>query len=101
MVDHGNRIERLGQAEVEDFHRAIGTHLHVLGLEIAMDDAVLVRRGERVGNLLRDVHRLVERHRAIRDLLGEGAAFNQLEDERLPVQRVLQAVDVPDVGMVQ
>ena len=66
-----------------------------------MDDAVRVRRSERVGNLPRDVHRLVERHRAIRDLLGEGAAFNQLEDERLPVRRVLQAVDVPDVGMVQ
>ena len=36
-----------------------------------MDDALLVRRLERLGDLPRDRQRLVERDRAARDAIGE------------------------------
>ena len=53
--------DRLGEAEVEHLHRAVGADLDVGGLEIAMDDALLVRGVERVGDLARDRQRLGER----------------------------------------
>ena len=40
-----------------------GAHLDVGGLQVAMDDALLVRGFERLGDLLRDRQRLVERNR--------------------------------------
>jgi len=55
------RLERLGQPEVQHLHRAVGSHLHVGRLQIAVDDALLVRRLERIGNLLRDREGLVDR----------------------------------------
>ena len=62
-------LHRLREAEVEHLHRAVGAHLDIRGLQIAMDDALLVRRFERLRDLLRDRQRLVERNRAPRDAL--------------------------------
>ena len=60
-------LDRLRQAEVEHLHRAVGADLDVRRLEIAMDDALLVRRFERLGDLLRDRQRLGDGNRAARD----------------------------------
>ena len=48
------RLHDLGQPEVEQLHRAVRPQLDVGGLEIAMDDALLVRRFEADGDLPRD-----------------------------------------------
>ena len=45
---------RLRQAEVEHLDDAVGRDLDVGGLEVAMDDALLVRGVERIGDLPRD-----------------------------------------------
>ena len=45
-----------------------------------MDDAVFVRRDERVGDLPRDRQRLGEGNRPFRDALGERLALDELED---------------------
>ena len=50
-----------------------GRDLDVGGLQIAVDDALLVRRFERLGDLLRDRQRLVERNRAARDPLRQSS----------------------------
>ena len=42
----------LGEAEVEHLDLAVRCHLHVRGLEVAVDDALLVRLFERLGDLL-------------------------------------------------
>ena len=52
------RVHRLGETEVEHLHRAVGADLDVGRLQIAMDDALLVRRLERVGDLARDRQRV-------------------------------------------
>ena len=57
----GHRFEGLRQAEVQHLHDAIGPHFHVGGFQIAMNDALLVRRFDRLGDLLRDRQRVVER----------------------------------------
>ena len=47
-----------------------------------MNDPLLVRRFERLGDLLRDRQRLVERDRAARDPLREVLALDELHHER-------------------
>ena len=59
--DRARGLHRLRQAEVEHLHRAVGADLDVRGLQIAMDDALLVRGFERLGDLLRDRQRFVDR----------------------------------------
>ena len=57
------RLRQLGQAEVEDLHAAVVGDEEVLGLEVAMDDAVVVRGGEAVGDLDGVVDGLAHRQR--------------------------------------
>ena len=66
-----------------------------------MDDPLLVRRLQRLGDLLRDRQRLVERNRAARDPLGKVFALDELHHERADAARFFKAVDVRDVRMVQ
>ena len=65
-------LERLREPEVEHLDRAVGPDLDVGRLQIAMDDALLVRGFERLGDLPRDGQRFVERKASARDALGEG-----------------------------
>ena len=65
-VSSVRRLQRLREAEVQHLHRAIGAQLDVRGLQIAMDDALLVRGFERLRNLPGYRQGLVERNRALR-----------------------------------
>ena len=55
------RPRQLRQAEVEHLDHAVGRDLDVGGFQVAVDDAVLVRRFKRLRNLSGDRQRLVER----------------------------------------
>ena len=66
-----------------------------------MDDANLVRRLERLGNLARERQRLVNGNRTLRDALGEVFALDELHDNRARASGVLDAVDLRDVRMVE
>ena len=57
------RFHRLGQAEVEHLHRAIWPDLDVGGFQIPVDDALLVRRLERLGDLPGDGERFIDGNR--------------------------------------
>ena len=50
------RLARPGlrELEVQDLHPAVGCHLHVGGLQVAVDDSLLVRFLEGLGDLPRD-----------------------------------------------
>ena len=75
------RVHGLRQAEVEQLRRrhprssraARGQH-DVAGLEVAVDDAVLVRSIQRLGNLRGDLERLRERDGAASQPLRERLA---------------------------
>ena len=81
MLD-ARRLDELRQPEVEHLHRAIGPDFDVRGFQIAMDDPLLVRRRQRLGDLLRDWQRLVERNRSARDAVSEVFALDELHHER-------------------
>ena len=69
---HAGRLPtRLGEAEVEHLHRAVGADLDVGRLQVAVDDPLLVRRLERFGDLPRDRQRFIDRHGPVRDAIGQ------------------------------
>ena len=63
------------------------------GLQIAMDDALVVRGLERAGDLRRDRQRLGDRQRSVRDAVGERRSLDQFQHERGDATRVFQAVN--------
>ena len=48
---HSFSVHRLRQSEIEDLHDAVGFRLDVRGLEVAMDDPLLVGRLQGFGDL--------------------------------------------------
>ena len=91
----------LREAEVQHLHGAIRPELDVGGFQIAVDDALLVRRLEGAGHLQRNRHRFVERDRAPGDAIGERRSFDQLEHERGASRLFLDAIDRGDVRMIE
>jgi hypothetical protein len=79
------------EPEIEHFDAAARRHRHVCRLEIPMDDALLVRGIERIGDLAGDVQCHVERQPGARarprrcaclpDPLGQRLSVHQLHDE--------------------
>ncbi len=56
---------------------------------------------QRLGDLLRNRQRLIQRDRPFRDPVSEGGAFHQLQHESLGVVRLLDAVDGGNVRVVE
>ena len=95
------RLHRFREAEVENLHRAVGAHFDIRRLQIAVNDALFVRGFERLGDLLRDGQRLVERDRAPRDALRQVLALDELHHQRGDAPTFFEPVDARDVRMVQ
>ena len=58
-----------------------------------MDDAALVRRFERFGDLRGDPEGVADRKRPARDALGERLAVDQLHDEEVARRVLLHAIE--------
>jgi hypothetical protein len=74
----------LANPEVEDFDHSVGGDLDVRRLEIAMDDALVVRGIESAGDLSGNLERLDDRQTARRrggEPIRKRVAIDQLEDE--------------------
>ena len=84
------RLHGFGETEVQDLHGTVRPDLDVRGLQIAMDDAVLVRGLKRLGDLCGDGQRLVERDRAARDALERSSPRYELHHKRVDAVRLLQ-----------
>ena len=76
-------LEDLREAEVEELDSPVGRDLDVRGLEVAVDDPLLVRRFQGLGDLPRERERFFEWKRAGSDLLVEALAFDELHDEKV------------------
>jgi hypothetical protein len=81
--------------------RAVGADLDVRRLQIPMNDALLVRRLERLRKLCRNGQRLGQRDRALREPLREIVAIHELHRQRGQTSAVLEPVNCRDVRMVQ
>ena len=66
-----------------------------------MDDALGVRRLERIGHLARDRQRVVQRQRPAFEALGQRGSLDELQDEPQDAFALLESVDGGDVRMIQ
>ena len=66
-----------------------------------MDHPGFVRGLQRLGDLFRNRQRLVDGDRTLRDPVSKGRSFDQLQDERLGVVGLLNAVDGGDTRGVE
>jgi hypothetical protein len=101
VVGRDFRVRELREAEVQDFHRSVRPKLDVGRLQVAVDDSMVVRRLERLGDLFRDAQCVLERDCAGPQPLREILALDQLHDEGAYVTGFFKAVDIGDVLMVQ
>ncbi len=91
----------LGEAEVEDLDASVASDEDVVRLEVAVDDALVVRGAETAGELRRDLGCLARRHRRAVDPLAQRLALEQLRDDVGCTLVSADVVDREDVGMVQ
>ncbi len=93
-------VRQLGEAEVEDLHPAVVGDEDVLGLQVPVDDSLLVRGGEAVDDLERVVDRLALREAAAREGRAQRLAFEELLDDVGRAVVLADVVDGGDVGVV-
>ena len=101
MVARGRGAERLGKAEVEDLHGAVAGNHDVLGLEVAVDEARGVGRGEPFRDLADQLERLPDREEAARGDLSERLAVDELHGEKRLAGGLPDLEDRDDVPVVQ
>ena len=96
--------DQLGDAEVEQLRVRVAVlrlqDPDVVGLEIAVDDALPVRRLERLADLAQQAPRLVGLDRAALHPIGQALAVEELHHEVVaPVGQPPEREDVDDVGV--
>ena len=95
------RLLQLRDSEIEDLEPPALGDEEVLRLQIAVDDARFVRRGQTVRQLHGEVEYLRRRQRAVAERRAQRPPLQQLaDDERLAVV-LADVVDRDDVRMVQ
>ena len=87
------------QPEVEDLHAPVGEAEHVLGLEVAMDDALAMGGLESRGEPQRDAERFLARQRSAAHHVAQRLAVQVLAGDVGPAVDFLERVDGRDVGM--
>jgi len=97
----GFRLLELCETEVEDLDSPVPRHEQVLGLEVPVDDPLLVRRGEPPRDLDRVVERFAHRERSGGETAAQRFAFEKLRDDVRGAVVRSDVVDRGDVGMVQ
>ena len=102
---HAHGLQRLRQSEVQHFHCAVFAHLDVARLQVAMDDALLMRGFESSGNLAGQRDRFVHRQRVPIEPFRQRRTLYEFQYETrgrmVFTFEILQAVDRTNVRMVQ
>ena len=94
-------LRELGNAEIEDLHTAVGRQEHVLRLDIAVDDATLVRGSQALSDCDAAVDRLARGNRAVLERLAQRHPFEQLGDDERRAVVLTEVVHGEDVRVIE
>ena len=97
VAGHGCRFGHFCQAEIQHLHSAVGLDLDVGGLQVAMDNAFLMRGLERVADLPADRQRFLQRDCAFFDPVSQRWAFDQFHHQVVGAY----IVHLADFGVIQ
>ena len=95
------RRQQSRDAEVHHLHVAVIAHHDVLGLDVPMNDARVVRGAERARNLDRDLRKRVQRALPLEQEGAQRSPLHQLHHDDLTAADLTGLVDRDDVRMVQ
>ena len=98
---HRRSLEYFGESEIEYLHQTVGTHHHVLRLDVAVDDACFVRGGERTGHLCDQVERDTNRQCAWHQAFAQSLAFDVFGDEVIDALSLTDFMNRDDVRMIE
>ncbi len=101
LLPHRRSFDRLRQSEVEHLHRAVRRELDVGRFQVAVNDAGVVRRFERLADLPRHRQRFFNGKRSLGDPVGQRGSLDNLQHQRLRAAAVFETVDAADVGMTE
>ena len=73
---------RTREAEVENLDVPVFAEKHILGFQIAMDDALVVRGREPASDLHRDIRRFAHRHRPLLHSRAKGFTLEEFGDDK-------------------
>ena len=99
-AEHQFVVASAGNTEVEDLQLALVRQQQVLGLDVAVDDALLVGVGQGRGGLLGQILKRVDRQ-GLAHQGPQGAPLNQLHRNVGGAVHLAGVVDVGDVRVVQ
>ncbi len=91
----------LGDAEVGDLHAALRVEQDVLGLDVAVENAFLVRELKRLANLRHDGQRLRGREPSGLHGLAQIHAIHVFHHQIVEAARLAEVEDADDVRMIQ
>jgi hypothetical protein len=94
-------FESFGQPKIKDLCLPVVGQLHVRRLQVATNDAALVRVLKAVGDLLRDRQSFVKGERTLLDSIGERWSFDQLHHKCACAVRLFYTIDVGDIRMIE
>src|SRR5262245_27384252 len=101
----GGRGQYPRESEVEYLHASIGSEAQIGGLQIAMDDALLVSGSQRKGNVVADAERVGKRQRTAAKPVGQRLALDVFHDDARGrgrgVRGLEHVVDGCDVRIIQ
>ena len=75
-----------------------GTHLDVRRFQIPMDDPLLVRGFQCLGDLLGDGQGFINRNRSLREAIREGRSLDQLHHQSAVAVALFETVNVAMFG---
>ena len=87
---------RAGDTEVEHLHGSRGEHHDVRRLEIAMNDVLAMRHGQRLGDSGADFENFALGELAVGAQLIQGLAVDELEHQEIGLIRLDEVVDLAD-----
>ena len=102
-VAHGfrPRTDDLRQSEIRHFYLAPAIQEEVLGFDVAVHDAVVVRELERVANLRHDGERLARLDAPGVEQLAQVHAVHELHEEKVKPVRPPELVERDDVRVIE
>src|SRR5262245_9920773 len=96
-----SRFDQLRQSEIQHLDYAVATQHYVFGFYVAMDNARLVRRRERRGDLYGDIERDYRRHLPFGQNLSQRHPLNEFSGDEMRRVEIAYLIYGDDVRMVE